>query len=337
MNFFLSFTEDGKQIFQTKDGRASGLLRGAHVITHNSALMSGFTTDSNAIVEVSRLPLETLLSDIAIAKMIQKEGNEAIKARLGWLDEEEAPAKPELAMVITLKEGKIKSHSFLIGGKSQTFTVGLGKLEGVCKGLDYNKNIQLAVDFTAVQFAPGTKVTEWRKVEDMFKDCMSSPVNFAKNHVYARWRILEEEPFEESNSNLCLHFEVLPLEVSLERHSAELINKYTSSSNVAISLLAIPLVWRKPNEKKKLFTTPCIVIGDIQTRASDGNVRLSMATIRDLLRKGRPSKGKTEHQSAVSAPVVLAPWARVERELFMQEETSFEIISTGEQIFMFAM
>ena len=178
MKFFLSFTVEGKQVFLTKDGKASGLLKGGQVITHNSALMSGFTSDPNAVVEVTRLPLETLLSDGAIARMIQQDGDEAIRARLGWLDEQEAPAQPELAMVIVLKEGKIKSHSFLVGGKAQSFSVKLENLEGVCEGLDWSKSIQLAVDFTAVQFAPGSKVTEWRKVEDMFKDCMSSPVNF---------------------------------------------------------------------------------------------------------------------------------------------------------------
>ena len=186
MKFFLSFTVDGKQVFLTKDGRASGLMAGAPVITHNSALMSGFTLDPSAIIEVSRLPLETMLSDVAIARMIHNDGNEAIKARLGWLDEEDAPKQPELAMVIVFKEGKIKSHSFLIGGKAKNFTVELDKLEGVCEGLDSSKSIQLAVDFTAVQFAPGAKVTEWKKVEELFKDCMSSPVNFGKMHVYAR-------------------------------------------------------------------------------------------------------------------------------------------------------
>ena len=335
MAFFLSFTVDGKQVFRTKEGVASGLMKGAPVITHNSALMSGFTTDPNAVVEVSRLSLDTLLSDVAIAKMIQKEGNEAIKARLGWLDEEEAPVQPELAMVITLKEGKIKSHSFLIGGKSKSFTVGLEKLEGICNGIDTSKSIQLAVDFTAVQFAPGTKVTDWRKVEEMFKDCMSSPVTFAKNHIYARWRILEVESPEEGEKGLCLHFEVLPLEMSLDRYPAEMLNKFMSSSNLTISMLSIPLLWRKPNDKKRLFTTPCLVIGDTHTRASDGNVRLSMATIRDLLRKGRPSVGKTEHQSTVSTPMVFPAWAKVKRELFMQEEDSFDIISTGENFLLY--
>jgi len=269
MKYFLSFTEDGKQVFHTKDGKTSGLMTGAPVITHNSAILSGFTTDPNVVVEVSRLPLDTLLSEVAISKMIYKDGNEAIKARLGWLDEQDAPVEPELAMVIVLKEGKIKSHSFLVGGKSQSFTVGLEKLEGVCSSIDTSKTIQLAVDFTAVQFAPGTKVTEWRKVDEMFKDCLTSPVKFAKCHVYARRRILEVEPTEDGDGSLCLQFEVLPLELALDRHQAEMINKYTSSSNLAISHLSIPLMWRKPNIKKSLLTTPCIVIGDEQTCISD--------------------------------------------------------------------
>ena len=164
----------------------------------------------------------------------------------------------------------------------------------------------------------------------MFKDCMSSPVNFSKYYVYARWRILEKELSGESNGNLSLVFEILPLEKSLERYDAEIVNKYLSSSNVAISLLSIPLGWRKPNFKNRLFTTPCIVIGDGHTRASDGNIRMSMASIRDLLRRGRSSEGKAEHLETVSSPVVLLPWGRVERKLFMQEEVDCEIVDTGE-------
>ena len=64
----------------------------------------------------------------------------------------------------------------------------------------------------------------------MFKDCMSSPVNFSKYYVYARWRILEKELSGESNDNLSLLFEMLPLEKSLERYDAEIVNKYLSSS-----------------------------------------------------------------------------------------------------------
>jgi len=77
----------------------------------------------------------------------------------------------------------------------------------------------------------------------------------------------------------------------LEKKSAEMKEKHCSASNVAISLVSIPLNWRKPDGRKKIFMTPFLVVMDGKSGVSDGNVRLSMASVRDVLRRGRPSEG----------------------------------------------
>ena len=119
----------------------------------------------------------------------------------------------------------------------------------------------------------------------MFKDSLSNSGQFAKENVYARWRILEARCDEaEAGHKLKLNLEVLPLDGKLESKKAELLAKYNSSSNLAISLLEIPLKWRSPDVKKRLFTSPCLVLSDTQDSVvTDSMVRLGMATVRDLL------------------------------------------------------
>ena len=110
--------------------------------------------------------------------------------------------------------------------------------------------------------------------------------------------MLESKPREgDKHPTLSLHLEALPLEDKLE-NGKELREKYNSSANIAISLISIPLTWRKPNVKKHLFTTPCIVLLDDGV-VTDGSIRLGMASVRDVLRRGRPSVGPQEHVETV--------------------------------------
>ena len=68
-------------------------------------------------------------------------------------------------------------------------------------------------------------------------------------------------------------------------------------------------------------------MNDLKTVLSDGIVRFSMATVRDLLCGGRSSESLEEHKATVSSPQVLGPWGRSPREVFMPEsETSITIV-----------
>ena len=331
MKFFLSFAKDGSQVFSVEEGICTDLKKGAKVFTHHSAVFSKYTMDPHQVVEVSRLPVESILSDPAIGRLLCKEGDNAIRARLGYLDGEEAPASPEVAMVMTFKEGKISSHTLLLGGRPISLKVPLNKLEGLCKGLDINQIVTLGLDFTSVSFPQGRKATEWKRIEVMFKDCMTGPSMFSESFIYARWRILEAPlPADGAQGSISLHLEVLPLEEALgEKTSAEMLQKYNSSSNVAIALVEIPLVWRKPESRKKMFTTPCLVRADSKSFITDGIVRLSMAMVRDTLRCGKQSEGANSHKATVVSPQVLGPWRRSPRELFMPESETFDVIGKG--------
>ena len=329
-NFFLSYSQEGKQVFSTEEGVCSSLLKDAKVYTHHSAVFSKFTMDPNQVVEVSRLPVETILSDPALSRITFNEGDNAIRAQLGYLDGDEAPEEPEVAMIIAFKEGKINAHSYIVGGRAMSVKVPLKKLEGCCKDIDPNQTVMLGVDFASVQFAQGRKASEWKRIEVKFKDCMSGPIDFSKLFIYSRWRILESAPVgDNAQGAVSLHLEVLPLNEDFSKQKAELNQKYNSSSNVAISLLSIPLRWRKPDERRKLFTTPCLVMNDSKSVVSDGIVRFSMATVRDFLRRGRSSVGSEEHKATISSPQVLAPWRRSPREVFMPESDSYDVIGKG--------
>lgn len=325
MKFFLSLTGEGKQTFSVQNGKCSGLMTGGQVITHHSSLHSCYTTDPTVVVEVNRLPVFSMLSKPAITKMLYPEGDDAIKAELGWLDEDVSPDQAELAMVIGFKNASIKFHSFLVGGKMRSVKVPLEDLVGLCKSVDPKQTLTLGVDFSLIQFPPMKKATEWRRIEEMFKDSLSNCGQFAMENVYARWRILEDQ-----ESMVALHLEVLPLDDKLESKKAELLAKYKSSSNLTICLVKIPLKWRSPDARKKLFTSPCLVMLDGQDCViTDSMVRLSMSTVRDVLRSGRVASGLEENKSTVDSPQVLPVWGRCSRELYMTESDEYSIIEKG--------
>ena len=336
MKFFLSLNSEGRQVYSVENGRCSNLLKDARVFTHHSSFGSKYTMDASVIVEVHRLPLETMLSGPAIAKMFYPEGDNIIRAELGWLDAEVAPDDVELAMLIMFKDSRIKSHSFLVGGKPKSFQLELTHLDGeFFKYLDITKKYTVGVDFSAIQFPAMRKATEWRKIEEMFKDSFSGCSDFANEFTYARWRILEyKSESSQAGVSLSLCLEILPLHEELKKNEAELLAKYNSSSNMAICVLNIPLRWRSPDLKKRLFTSPCLVTEARDCAVSDSMVRLGMSTVRDLLRMGRSSKCMEEHRSTISDPVVFQAWERSRREMFMPEADSFDIVEKGKRNFV---
>ena len=339
MKFFLSLNSDGRQAFSVEGGKCTNLLKDAQVFTHHSSFTSKYTMDPSVIVEVNRLPLESLLSSPAIAKMSYPEGDNLIRAELGWLDLEVAPEEAELAMVIMFKENKIKAHSFLVGGKPNSYQIQLAHLDAkFFKNLDVTKKYTVGVDFSSIQFPSMRKATEWRKIEEMLKDSFTGCSDFANENVYARWRILEERSGSSDESvilSLCL--ELLPLQEKLKSYDAELLAKFNSSSNLAIRVLNIPLRWRGPDLKKKLFTSPCLVLDSRESSVTDSMVRLGMATVRDFLRMGRASKSIEEHRSTVSDPVVFHAWERSKRELFMSEAETFDVLEKGKTMFSLSL
>ena len=105
-------------------------------------------------------------------------------------------------------------------------------------------------------------------------------MEFSKSFVYTRWRILDT--ITDGKEKVMLVLEVLPLGKVLESHDAEMVVKYKSSSNRAISLYSVELKWRSPNGKLKLFTTPCLIMMDGKDGiVTDSMIRLSMAIVRD--------------------------------------------------------
>ena len=328
INFFLSLTPDGRQIFYVQDGEASGLKKNAPVYTHHSNMSSGYTMDPSEVVTVNRLPVSSILSNPAIARMIFPDGEEAIRAQLGYLDFEVAPEDPELAMVIGFFKGNIKRHGFLLGGKPKSVKVPLSNLEGLCDEIDASAELTLGIDFTSIQFPLGRKATQWRKIEEMFKDSGFGPMEFSKSFVYTRWRILDT--ITDGKEKVMLVLEVLPLGKVLESHDAEMVVKYKSSSNRAISLYSVELKWRSPNEKLKLFTTPCLIMMDGKDGiVTDSMIRLSMAIVRDILRSGCVCVGPKEMRATVDCSEVYTVWGRSRRSLYMSEVEEFTVHSTG--------
>ena len=58
------------------------------MFTHHRAFGLKYTIDEAAVVEVNRIPMETILFGPVLAKMSYPEGDNVIRAELGWLDVE---------------------------------------------------------------------------------------------------------------------------------------------------------------------------------------------------------------------------------------------------------
>ena len=80
MRTFLSFTEDGQQVFHVEGGRCTGLMKGVPVHTHHASLSTEYTTDPSVCVEVFQLQVDTVLSDPALSRMMYSPGDNAIRA-----------------------------------------------------------------------------------------------------------------------------------------------------------------------------------------------------------------------------------------------------------------
>ena len=83
-----------------------------------------------------------------------------------------------------------------------------------------------------------------------------------------------------------------------------------------------------------MFTMPCIVLMEPNDGSvTDSMIRLSMATVRDLLRAGVSSNGAKENKETVFDPEIVPIWGRSDRSLFMAECATFEVISKGKIVY----
>ena len=253
------------------------------------------------------------------------------------MDEDKAPEKPMVAMVLVFKNGLLKSHRFLLGCRTREIIIPASVVQGL--GEDYekiDKSITISMCCIDLALPPGRKATPWKRVEEMFKDNMATynMLDWTKFNLYTRWRILELPPKNiEDSPILTLSLEGLPLGSRLEQQTPEMLVKYQSSSNSAIPLASLPLLWQGENVKKGLFSTPILVLGDnsLDCQPTDGMVRLAMATIRDTLRAGKLTTTQAEGMASVQAPEVARIWKWSPRALYMPVSTSFTVVEKGKR------
>ena len=239
-------------------------------------------------------------------------------------------------MVLVFKFGLLKSHRFLLGGKTKEITIPASVVQGLGKEFStVDKSITVSMSCAAIALPPGRKATPWKRVEEMFKDSMATSeikLDWEKINLYTRWRILELPPRNsEEHPTLILSLEGLPLESRLEQQTPEMMFKYNSSSNLAIALFSKPLQWQGENTKKRVFTTPSLVLVDnsMDFLPTDGMVRLAMATIRDTLRAGKLTSTLEEGITSVQSPEVARAWKLSPRELYMPVSTSYTVLEKG--------
>ena len=245
-------------------------------------------------------------------------------------------------MIIAYNGGAISTHKFIIGGKNREVTLQFGNMFSLCKGLtpvDETKQIEgvVKLDFSSMVFEAGRKTTAWRPIQEMFKDSLSfqnCEPDWSSTFLYTRFRLLEVKTIFNSIS-LNLYIEALPLLQPIQSIKPEVLRKYESSSSVNITLQTVPLVYLNATMGKNLFTTPYIVFQDVgtPTPVSDGMIRLSMDTIRDTLRSGRPATGEAEAKLAVDAPVICKVWGRCARKLHMPSAASVSVVDKGRRTF----
>ena len=69
------------------------------------------------------------------------------------MDEEEAPEEPKVAMVMVFKRGLLKSHRFLLGGRTKEITIPASIVQGLGKDFaTVDKSIIISMSCTALAF-----------------------------------------------------------------------------------------------------------------------------------------------------------------------------------------
>ena len=336
--YFLTFDERGKQKFWTKEGPMSGLLEGVPVVTNPDNVRSKFTSEN--VVAVDQLPVGSIISKKCVERWIVQDGDDALKASLGWLEDSEAPDVPELGLVLVYGDGKLRQHRFVIGGKALELNVDVAKLFDLCSfGSQVGKGkvtVTVRVEFSSLVFLPGKKITRWQPIEEMFKSSLAMEnCQGCKDgqFLYTRFRLLEVAG--KRKSSVFLQLEALPLECGIREVDAELRKGYESSSNVAICLGSVELKFYKEEPTKALYTSPFLVLED-DLYPTDGVLRLHLELIRDSLRAGQRADTEEEATDSVRSPTIMAPWARGKRKLHMPVSKSTSVvISSGENYYFF--
>ena len=333
---FLSLTDSGRQQFSTSNGPISGLMKGMTVITHHSNPRSAYCNDSASVVRVEQLPVSSIISAKTIESWIIPDGDDALKASLGWLDEKEAPESPELALVLVFRAGRLREHRCLVGGKSRQYELELRDLYDFCPDLvtkdteRFPPQLSVKLDYSQIIFRPGKKTTNWIHIKEMFKDslnCVNISPDWSKTFLYTRYRLRESAL--QDGTVLTLHLEALPLESQLDSVPAELRRQFDSSSNVVIDLLTIPLTFHKSVPEKNLFTSPYLLSDPSSQNLNDTIIRLMLDAIRDVMRSGRNAVNQEECVKSIKSPLLQPIWGRNIRRIHMPVSESVSLVETG--------
>ena len=205
--------------------------------------------------------------------------------------------KLTVALWIELREGALKRHEFLVGGKTLNVCFPL-KMLGGHDGLEGGSPdiiISGKIKTSAIRINPGSHVSEWTRIEEMFKGSISSPglsVNWPDSApIYVRWSVQANDKSSEVKE-LNLVLEAMPCGVmEFEKLSNEAKAILKSGAAKTFFLWSAGAMWYRPALEWGMCTTPGVYVKD-ETLVTDPLLRYALAFALDRSRRGAYTEAK---------------------------------------------
>ena len=225
---------------------------------------------------------------------------EQFRAEIGFCNPEETPETTTIAIWMMFKAGAPKFHEFIAAGPPANISFKLGQLgghDGLPMG-NPDTEISATINLDTLYFKPGSNVTAWCLLKELFQDSWSAPgaiIDWDTGYpVYVRFRIEADRNSNDLRSQLFLSLEALPLKNgrtldSLPDHHQEVLS---SGAAKTFKLWSVSAVWHAPNSRTGLATTPGIHDTVDTSPISDSLLRWYIAWIFDLTRRGSYTTGE---------------------------------------------
>ena len=102
---------------------------------------------------------------------------EALRVSTGFADPDSSPEAVEIALWLENKHGVPRSHKFLIGGPAFDISFPLKELHGYDNKSvgEPDTEVLAKMEPSNIRMRPGTNVSDWLPIKQMFPDSLSSP------------------------------------------------------------------------------------------------------------------------------------------------------------------
>ena len=172
--------------------------------------------------------------------------------------------------------------------------------------------IKLNYKMTAIKMKPGSHVSTWTRIEDMFQGGISTsiPVNFKEmSAIFTRWAV-KADPESNTEGSLCLVLEGLPCgKMDINKISKEGQEVIHGGGAKVFMLWSEQVSWFSPSPRRQLCTSPGLFVKDkkVSKRITDPIVRWYIGYALDMSRRGDYTTGEGWYEYLMKPHCVPSP------------------------------